>query len=85
MSPTFNKSSTLKHFEHCNTSKMHNRIMFNFYLGLPHIACEELTLIPDHQLYLHTNEQCPFKALVLSDIKIEQFYCGYSLDKMLSH
>ena len=78
-------SSTPQRFERCNPSKIHNEIMFNFYPGLPHTACKTLTPLPGHQLYLHTNEHCPIKALVQSNIKIEKYYSGYSLDGMLSH
>ena len=35
-------SSVLQHFEHSNTMKIRNRIMFDFYSGLPHIHVEHL-------------------------------------------
>ena len=37
MSPTLNGSSALQCFERCNTIKICNGIMFNFYPGLPHL------------------------------------------------
>ena len=37
MSPTFNGSSALQHFERGNAVKICNGIMFDFYLGLPHM------------------------------------------------
>ena len=39
MSPALNGSSALQCFEHGTTVEIHvcNRIMFNFYLGLPHV------------------------------------------------
>ena len=40
MSPALNESSTLERFERferCNASEIHNRIVFDFYLGLPHV------------------------------------------------
>ena len=37
MSPTLNGSSALQSFKDSNVIKIHNRIMFNFYLGLPHM------------------------------------------------
>ena len=37
MSPTYNGISTLEHFERSNASEIRNRIMFNFYMRLPHI------------------------------------------------
>ena len=37
MSPTLNGSSVLQCFEHGNTVKIHNGIMFDFYPGLPHM------------------------------------------------
>ena len=36
MSPTLNGSFALQHFEHGNAVELHNKIMFNFYPGLPH-------------------------------------------------
>ena len=39
MSPTYNRSfAFIQHFENGNVIEMHNRIMFNFYLGLPHVV-----------------------------------------------
>ena len=38
MSPSLNGSSTLERFECSNASKIRNGIIFDFYLGLPHIA-----------------------------------------------
>ena len=38
MSPALNGSSTLERFEHSNVSEIRNRIMFNFYPGLPHMG-----------------------------------------------
>ena len=37
MSPALNGSSTLEHFERSNASEIRNRIMFDFYPGLPHM------------------------------------------------
>ena len=37
MSPTLNGSSTLEHFKRSNASEIRNGIMFDFYLGLPHM------------------------------------------------
>ena len=37
MSPTRNSSTVLQHFENGNVIKICNRIMFNFYMGLPHM------------------------------------------------
>ena len=36
-SPTLNGSSALQLFEHGNMVEIRNRIMFDFYQGLPHI------------------------------------------------
>ena len=35
--PAFNGSTVLQYFEHGNTVKIRNGIIFDFYLGLPHI------------------------------------------------
>jgi len=37
MSPTLNGSSVLERFKRSSAIEIHNRIMFNFYPGLPHI------------------------------------------------
>ena len=37
MSLALDGSSVLEHFEYSNVIETHNGIMFNFYLGLPHI------------------------------------------------
>ena len=37
MSPALNENSALEQFEHSNAIKICNRIMFGFYLGLPHM------------------------------------------------
>ena len=37
ISPAFNGSSVLERFEHSNAINIRNRIMFDFYLGLPHM------------------------------------------------
>ena len=37
MSPALNRSSALEHFERSNAIKIHNGIMFDFYLELPHM------------------------------------------------
>ena len=46
MSPTLDRSFVLQLFEHCITVEMCNGIVFNFYLGLPHMYV------------LHTNNTC---------------------------
>ena len=38
MNPALNGSSVLQRLECSNVIEMHNRIMFNFYLGLPYTA-----------------------------------------------
>ena len=38
MSPALNRSTALLCFERANTVEIHNRIMFDFYPGLPQIA-----------------------------------------------
>ena len=37
MSPALNGSSTLERFERSDASEIRNRIMFDFYPGLPHV------------------------------------------------
>ena len=50
MSPTLNGSSTLERFEGSNVIEIRNAIMFDFYLGLPHIR----TYMNPHQIRLST-------------------------------
>ena len=46
MSPTLNGRSVLQHFERGNVIEMRNRIIFDFYPGLPHIYINvHITLI----------------------------------------
>ena len=51
MSPTLNRSSVLGCFEHGNAIKIRNRIMFDFYPGLPHLF---LTLSAKTSLFMMT-------------------------------
>ena len=39
MIPTLNGSSALERYKHGNAIETHNRIMFDFYPGLPHVIC----------------------------------------------
>ena len=41
MGPTPNGCSVLQHFERSNALKIHNGIMFDFYLGLPQLVMDE--------------------------------------------
>ena len=45
MSPTLNRSTALQRFEHGNAVEICNRIMFDFYPGLPHMQCAHY---PEH-------------------------------------
>ena len=38
MGPTLSRSTALQHFERSNAVEIRNRIMFDFYPGLPHIC-----------------------------------------------
>ena len=53
MSLTHNGSTALQHFKRSNAIKIRNGIMFDFYLGLPHVHVGDQTLlewIPTHVL-----------------------------------
>ena len=55
MSPTLNGSSMLECFEQSNASEICNRVMFDFYLGLPHKYIYQHIHTPhDPSLLLHT-------------------------------
>ena len=36
MSPTFNGSAAIRHFEGSDAIEIHDEITFEFYMGLPH-------------------------------------------------
>ena len=38
LSPTFNGNSALPRFKRSNAVEIHNGIMFDLYIGLPHVA-----------------------------------------------
>ena len=54
MSLALNGSSALQRFEHGNVVEIHNGIMLDFYLGLPHM---DILLIA---LKLKTQLECKF-------------------------
>ena len=45
MSPTLNGSTVLQHFERGNEVEICNRIIFDFYPGLPHIEVDSLSKV----------------------------------------
>ena len=65
MSPALNGSSMLERFKQSNASEIRNGVMFNFYLGLPHIHIYQhihtphdpspLLHSPTHLSLLHTH------------------------------
>ena len=38
MSPALNESSAIRRFKHSNAIKIRDGIIFDFYMGLPHIS-----------------------------------------------
>ena len=52
MSPTLNGSSVLQRFECGNVVEIRNRIMFDFYPGLPHIS--HVLILDMYQLTIKT-------------------------------
>ena len=40
MSPALNESAVLEFYEHSNAIEIRNRIMFDFYPGLPHVCIQ---------------------------------------------
>ena len=64
MSPTLNRSSALQHFERGNAAEIRNRIMLDFYPGLPHIRVLwqswvethgfDMVAVPDNRLMIKT-------------------------------
>ena len=78
MSPTHNGSSALEHFESGNAIKIRNRIMFDFYLGLPHIlnfysfipkstSHVDLGLVQERQAYKLSKNGDLQKSIVLRE------------------
>ena len=41
MNPAPEGSSAIRHFEHSNAIKINNEIIFDFYVGLPHIVLDD--------------------------------------------
>ena len=41
MSPALNRSSAIRYFKGSDAIEIHDRITFNFYMGLPHIMITE--------------------------------------------
>ena len=54
MNPTLKGNSALQRFEHGSTIETHNRIMFDFFLGLPHMYVVRPTLL---EVTTSTSEQ----------------------------
>ena len=44
MSPALNRNTALQHFKRSNAVMIHNRIMFNFYPGLPHLCYSQIEI-----------------------------------------
>ena len=55
MGPTPNGSSALQRFERCNALEIRNGIIFDFYLGLPHIL-----LLPTHVTFHRSLRLAPW-------------------------
>ena len=45
MSPALNGGAALQHFDYGNTVEICNRLMFDFYLGLPQMLCTFTLLV----------------------------------------
>ena len=50
MSPCLHESSVIRHFELSDAIETHNRIIFDFYMGLPHVLVHR----EDHASLLQT-------------------------------
>ena len=83
MSPTLNGSSALQHFEYSNAVKIRNRIMFDFYLGLPHI---HVNILEEWVFSVHTRisyfAQTPRIGMSWGAMKITT-YSSYSHNYVL--
>ena len=44
LSPTLNRSSVIQRFIHSDAIEIHNGIIFDFYMRLPHLYVEDLVL-----------------------------------------
>ena len=69
MSPALNGSSVLQCFEHGNTVEIHNGIMFDFYLGLPHMLKAYFGII------LNTEVVKPMLQLCIPNSSASFFFC----------
>ena len=55
MSFALNGSSALERFKHGNVIEIRNRIMFNFYPGLPHIGAGSFREVKSPVIQMHTH------------------------------
>ena len=55
MSFALNGSSALERFEHGNVIEIRNRIMFDFYPGLPHIGAGSFREVKSPVIQMHTH------------------------------
>ena len=87
MSPAFNGSSVLQHFECSNAVALCNRIMFDFYLGLPHVCCFSQRSNRWFLLVLLYHGHCPplllFVALLQIMVRVQMSLCPRSIPSML--
>ena len=74
MNPTLNKSSALQHFEHGNAIENHKRIMFAFYMGLPHTVDWEIFAVKIFRQLLRWQK--------LNAAKIKRAYISYAKKKL---
>ena len=53
MSYALNRSSALERFEHGNAIEIRNRLMFDFYPGLPHIGAGSFREVKLPVIHIH--------------------------------
>ena len=82
MSATLNGSSALQCFEHSDVVEIRNRVMFDFYPGLPHIkqTCELNSFTPASIPYSYTASSHEINSHEINCHKVNSHKINLSLD-----
>ena len=93
MNLALHASSALERFEHSNAIEIHNRIMFDFYPGLPHVCIQMwawstsrrsivswMSGMPKHDLLVCTQEfaLCGYTIMIKLTVLVHTYVYTYS-------
>ena len=84
MSPSLKGSTALKCFERSNAVEIRNRIMFDFYPGLPHMyanlsQCKIMTEVNSHGLPISLANRCVVFIVQFSEVHANWKKASYIL------